>query len=130
MRTNEYLEKMEQYKSLPQDMDSMGSVVDTKTGNELVIGVSIHRDVYSKTGYVCNEDAPEELHACVCSLLEQIHEMAIIKTVLLKPEMIYGPICDGKEPTEGFVRYSHMALCALHESFKGVLQEQREKQMI
>ena len=130
MRIQEYLKKREKYMSLPDNMDSMGTVADSQTKNELIIGVSIHRDVYSKTGYICNEDAPDELHACVCSLLEQIHEMAIIKTVLLKPEMIYEPICDGEEPTESLVRYSHMVLCALNEVFKGILAEQKENKMI
>ena len=130
MKINEYVEKSKSYMVMPGNMDSMGNVIDTETKNELMIGVSIHRDVYSKTGYICNEDAPEELHACVCSLLEQIHEMAIIKTVLLKPEMVYGPICDGEEPTPELVRYSNMALCALNEVLKGIIFEQKENQMI
>ena len=130
MKAAEYMNKKEQYMSLPKDMDSLGTVVDPQTKNELAIGVSIRRDVYNKTGYACNENAPEELHACVCSLLEQIHEMPIIKTVLLKPEMVYGPICDGEEPEESIVRYSHMALCALNEAFKGVLANQKDRQMI
>lgn len=112
---------------MPNMVDSIGSVVDTKTKNELAIGVHIHRDVYSGAGYICNEDAPEILHACVCALLEQIHEMPIIKTVLLKPEMIYEAIGDENEITEEIVRYSNMTLCALHEAFKGYLYENERK---
>lgn len=109
---------------LPENMDSMGRVVDPETNIELIIGASIHRDLYQKTGYVCSEYAPEEFHVCICSLLEQIQGMAIIKTILLTPENVYAPICGEHEPTKEMVRYSQMAICALREVLKGILYEQ------
>lgn len=124
INVREYLQKKEQYYGLPENMDSMGRVVDRKTNNELIIGVSVYRDLYDKTGYLCNEEAPEELHVCACSLLDHVQKMAIIKTVLLTPKEIYESICGEAEPSEELIYYSNMALCALRESLKGVLYEQ------
>lgn len=122
MKLKDYLNIKDQY-SMPENIDSVGRVVDERRKNELLIGIHIHREVYSETGYICNENAPELLHACVCVLLKHIHEMPIIKTVLLKPEMIYEKICDKDEITEEIVHYSNMAMYALNEALKGYLFE-------
>lgn len=126
MKIREYLDRKEQYPMLSKS-DCIGRVVDIEKGLELVIGVQITRDVYSKMGYLCNEDAPELLHVCVCAMFEQIFEMPIIKTILLKPEMICQSFCEENEVSEEVKRYSVMALYALREAFKGHLKERNKK---
>lgn len=124
MKVNEFICKKEQY-PMNKELDNVGNVIDTETNTELIIGVHIHREVYSKMGYICNEDAPELLHACVCALFELIFEMPVIKTIVLTPELIYKSICEENEVTEEIVRYSAMALCALSEAFKGYLAKRK-----
>lgn len=120
-----YADMRERY-PLPDQMESAGNVVDPLTGHMLAVGIRTHRKLYAETGYICDPKAPEELHACVCSMLGQIQGEAIIKTVLLTPETIYGPICKGARPTKEMVHYSEMALRALLEAFKGYLNDDKE----
>ncbi len=125
MKINEYLHKKDQYPML-KDFDSVGNVVDTEMKNELLIGVKIHRDVYSQMGYHLNEDAPELLHACVCAMFELIFEMPIIKTILLTPDAICDLLCDKEEVTDEMRRYAAMALTGLREAFAGHLAERNK----
>ncbi|MGN0373025.1 MAG: hypothetical protein ACI4F3_09435 [Enterocloster sp.] len=112
---------------LPEYMESAGNAADPATGHVLSVGIMTRRKLYSEVGYICDADAPEELHACVCSMLEQIKGQAIIKTVLLTPRMIYEPVCGGEKPTEQLMHYADMALCALNQAFKGYLSNEREE---
>jgi hypothetical protein len=107
---------------LPEEMESAGNVADRGTGHVLSIGIVTHRELYWKTGYICDTDAPETMHACVCSLLKQIQKMPVIKTVLLTLEMIYTQICKGNAPTPEILHYSQMALCALQKALEGYLK--------
>lgn len=125
MKIKEYADKKDLYPML-KDFDSVGNVVDPQEKNELLIGVKIGRDVYSKMGYYCNEDAPKLLHACVCALFEIIYEMPIIKTVLLTPDNITELLCEKEEVTEEMRRYAAMALYGLREAFAGHLEERKK----
>jgi len=127
MKTKEYSQKKDQYPMI-KDFDSVGNVIDTEKNNELLLGVKIHRDVYSLMGYNLNEDAPELLHACVCAMCEVIFEMPIIKTVLLTPDNICELLCEKEEVTEEMTRYAAMALTALREAFAGHLSERKRLQ--
>lgn len=122
MNLEKYLCLRENY-PLPEQMESAGHVHDPKTGHVLAVGIMTHRKLYSEIGYVCDADAPDELHACVCSMMELVKGMALIKTALLTPEMIYAPICEEEQPTEELVYYANMALCALNQALKGYLSE-------
>lgn len=112
---------------LPEQMESAGNVVDPVTSHVLSVGIRTHRKLYAEVGYVCDSEAPEALHACVCSMLEQIKGNAVIKTALLTPGMIYQPVCENDKPTEEMIHYSEMALCALHEALKGYLANLKEE---
>ena len=124
MKIKEYAALREAYR-MPEHVECAGNAVDWENNAWLSIGVSIQRDTYHETGYLCYEGASEVFHACVCALLEQIRDMPIIKTVLLTPEMIYGPVCQGEEPTEEMRYCASMALCALREAFQGCLTLRR-----
>ena len=128
MKIKDYADKKDIYTIKSNlDYDGIGSVADPETNNELVIAFKIHRDVFSKTAYLCNEDAPELLHACVCSMFELIYEMPIIQTVLLTPSMIWEKLCEPEDNvTEEIRRFSTMALCGLREAFTGYLSERQK----
>ena len=120
MKIKEYAALRQKYR-MPQPVGAAGNAVDQKTGAYLSIGIVVHRDTYQKTGYLCHEEATDGFHACVCSLLEQIQDMPIIKTVLLTPDMVWAPLCEGEEPPEEIKYASTMALCALREALRGHL---------
>lgn len=124
MKIKEYAKLKDKY-TLPEEMISAGNVKESQSGHVLAVGFNTKRYVYSEIGYVCDKEAPEVMHACVCALMEQVFEMPLIKTVLLKPEMIYEKICESEQPSEEVVYYSNMALCALNEAFKGYLTLQQ-----
>lgn len=120
MKIKEYAVLRQKY-CMPEQVGAAGNAVDRKTGAYLSIGIVVQRDTYHKTGYLCHEDASDVFHACVCSLLEQIQDMPIIKTVLLTPDMVWKPLCEEGEPSEEIKYASSMALCALREAFRGHL---------
>lgn len=128
MKIQEYACKKDVYAiKTYTEYDGIGSVADSEMKNELVIAVKIHRDVFSKTGYLCNAEAPELLHACVCAMFELVFEMPIIQTVLLTPDMIWEKFYEPEEEvTEELKRYASMALCGLREAFTGYLTERRK----
>lgn len=70
---------------MPADAAGIGTASDPETGDVIAIGVVTRRRTYNKTGYICQKDAPAELHACACALLELVQDMPVIKTVLLRP---------------------------------------------
>ena len=55
---------------MPADAAGIGTASDPETGDVIAIGVVTRRRTYNKTGYICQKDAPAELHACACALLE------------------------------------------------------------
>lgn len=131
MKIQQYAELREQYR-MPEEVECAGNVVDKETGAWLSVGILVQRDTYHRTGYLCREDASETFHACVCALLQQIQDMPLIKTVLLKPEIIYDVLCEGEEPTEEIRYASSMALSALRQALQGILSTraaERKKQV-
>ena len=131
MKIQEYAALRDNYK-LPAQMEGAGNVLDKESGHVLAIGFNTHRDVYKELGYICDPDAPEVFHACVCAVLETVYQMPLVKTVLLTPEMAYEKICGNEKPTEEIERYTYMALCALNEGLRGYVNmrnEKREKAM-
>ncbi len=125
MDLERYADKRERY-PLPEQMESAGNVVDPVTGHVLSVGIMTYRRTYAQVGYVCDQGAPKELHACVCSMLEQIQGGAVIKAALLRPEAVYEPICVGGEPTKELIHYAEMALCAMEQALKGYLKGLKE----
>lgn len=121
MKIQEYAALREEYQ-MPDEVECAGNAVDRETGAWLSIGARIHRDTYQKTGYLCRQDASETFHACVCSLLRQIQDMPVIKTVLLTPEMVLTPLCEeGEAPTEEMRYAASMALSALRQTLRGYI---------
>ena len=55
---------------MPADAAGIGTASDPESGDVIAIGVVTRRRTYNKTGYICQKDAPAELHACACALLE------------------------------------------------------------
>ena len=49
---------------MPEDAVAVGTAADRETGDLVAIGVVTRRTTYARTGYVCQKDAPAELHAC------------------------------------------------------------------
>ena len=88
---------------------------------DVAIGVVTRRKTYARTGYVCQKDAPAELHACACALLELIQDMPVIKTVLLKPEDICAKLTDA--PPEKLLRLSTLCLAALRQTLSACQTE-------
>ena len=125
MELERYAALREKY-PLPAQMESEGHAVDKKTGHVLAVGIKTHRRLYWEAGYTCDVGAPMELHACACALMELIQGMAVIKTILLTPEMVYRPVCKGDKPTKELIYFSQMALCALNQAFQGYLGELAE----
>ncbi len=70
MDLERYADKRERY-PLPEQMESAGNVVDPVTGHVLSVGIMTYRRTYAQVGYVCDQGAPKELHACVCSMLSR-----------------------------------------------------------
>lgn len=125
MNIEEYAARKDYYR-MPEQVECAGNAVDQERGTWLSIGVVTHRDTYQKVGYLCHDGASQVFHACVCALLSQIQDMPIIKTMLLTPETVYGPLCQGEIPDQE-VRYcTSMALCALREAFRGCLAVRRD----
>ncbi len=120
MKIKQYADLRNKY-TLPKEMLCSGNVRESKYGHVLAVGFNTKRYVYSEIGYICDESAPDVLHACACAMMELVFEMPLIKTVLLKPEMICEKICGNEEPSEELLYYSNMVLCGLNEAFKGYL---------
>lgn len=121
--------KIEEYAALrgkypmPEDAVAVGTAADKETGDLVAIGAVTRRKTYARTGYLCQKDAPAELHACVCALLELVQNMPVIKTVLLKPEDICARLCPGEQPGPGLLRRSALALSALRQALSACLTE-------
>lgn len=120
MKLAEYAALKDRYR-MPDQVECAGNAVDRERGTWLSIGVVTHRDTYQEVGYLCHDGASQTFHACVCALLRQIQDMPIIKTVLLTPESVYGPICEGEEPSREIRYCADMALCALRQALRGCL---------
>lgn len=84
MKIEEYAAMRDKY-PMPADAAGIGTASDPETGDVIAIGVVTRRRTYNKTGYICQKDAPAELHACACALLELVQDMPVIKTALLRP---------------------------------------------
>lgn len=106
---------------MPEDAVAVGTAADRETGDLVAIGVVTRRKTYARTGYVCQKDAPAELHACACALQELIQDMPVIKTVLLKPEYICAKLIDA--PPEKLLRLSTLCLAALRQTLSACLTE-------
>lgn len=117
---------MKELFALPDQMECAGNVVDKKSGHVLAVGINTKRKLYAELGYICDTEAPDALHACACAMIELVIGMPVIKTVLLTPDQIYGPICEGETPTEELIYYSNMVLCALNQAFQGYLKTEKE----
>ncbi|MFR5780897.1 MAG: hypothetical protein ACLUEK_03165 [Oscillospiraceae bacterium] len=91
------------------------------TGDVIAIGIVTRRRTYNKTGYICQKDAPAELHACACALLELVQDMPVIKTALLRPEDVCARLCGDETPDPSLLRHSALALAALCQSLQACL---------
>lgn len=108
---------------MPADAVSAGTASDPDTGDVIAIGIVTRRRTYNKTGYICQKDAPAELHACACALLELVQDMPVIKTVLLRPEDVCARLCGDETPAPSLLRRAALALTALRQALQGLLAE-------
>lgn len=108
---------------MPADAAGIGTASDPETGDVIAIGVVTRRRTYNKTGYICQKDAPAELHACACALLELVQDMPVIKTVLLRPEDVCARLCGDETPASSLLRRAALALTALRQALQGLLAE-------
>lgn len=122
MKIEEYAAMRDKY-PVPADAAGIGTASDPETGDVIAIGVVTRRRTYNKTGYICQKDAPAELHACACALLELVQDMPVIKTVLLRPEDVCARLCGDETPDPSLLRRSALALAALRQSLQGLLAE-------
>lgn len=105
---------------MPADAAGIGTASDPETGDVIAIGVVTRRRTYNKTGYICQKDAPAELHACACALLELVQDMPVIKTALLRPEDVCARLCGDETPAPSLLRRSALALAALRQALQGL----------
>lgn len=122
MKIEEYAAMRDKY-PMPADAAGIGTASDPETGDVIAIGVVTRRRTYNKTGYICQKDAPAELHACACALLELVQDMPVIKTVLLRPEDVCARLCGDETPVPSLLRRSALALAALRQALQGLLAE-------
>ena len=120
MKIEEYAAMRDKY-PMPADAAGIGTASDPETGDVIAIGVVTRRRTYNKTGYICQKDAPAELHACACALLELVQDMPVIKTVLLRPEDVCARLCGDETPDPSLLRRSALALAALRQSLQACL---------
>lgn len=120
MKIEEYAAMRDKY-PMPADAAGIGTASDPETGDVIAIGVVTRRRTYNKTGYICQKDAPAELHACACALLELVQDMPVIKTVLLRPEDVCARLCGDETPAPSLLRRSALALAALRQSLQACL---------
>lgn len=106
---------------MPADAAGIGTASDPETGDVIAIGVVTRRRTYNKTGYICQKDAPAELHACACALLELVQDMPVIKTVLLRPEDVCARLCGDETPAPSLLRRAALALTALRQALQACL---------
>lgn len=122
MKIEEYAAMRDKY-PMPADAAGIGTASDPETGDVIAIGVVTRRRTYNKTGYICQKDAPAELHACACALLELVQDMPVIKTVLLRPEDVCARLCGDETPASSLLRRAALALTALRQALQGLLAE-------
>lgn len=122
MKVEEYAAMRDKY-PMPADAAGIGTASDPETGDVIAIGVVTRRRTYNKTGYICQKDAPAELHACACALLELVQDMPVIKTVLLRPEDVCARLCGDETPAPSLLRRAALALTALRQALQGLLAE-------
>lgn len=122
MKIEEYAAMRDKY-PMPADAAGIGTASDPETGDVIAIGIVTRRRTYNKTGYICQKDAPAELHACACALLELVQDMPVIKTVLLRPEDVCARLCGDETPAPSLLRRSALALAALRQALQGLLAE-------
>lgn len=122
MKVEEYAAMRDKY-PMPADAAGIGTASDPETGDVIAIGVVTRRRTYNKTGYICQKDAPAELHACACALLELVQDMPVIKTVLLRPEDVCARLCGDETPAPSLLRRAALALAALRQALQGLLAE-------
>lgn len=122
MKIEEYAAMRDKY-PMPADAAGIGTASDPETGDVIAIGVVTRRRTYNKTGYICQKDAPAELHACACALLELVQDMPVIKTVLLRPEDVCARLCGDETPAPSLLRRAALALTALRQALQGLLAE-------
>lgn len=122
MKIEEYAAMRDKY-PMPADAAGIGTASDPDTGDVIAIGVVTRRRTYNKTGYICQKDAPAELHACACALLELVQDMPVIKTVLLRPEDVCARLCGDETPAPSLLRRAALALTALRQALQGLLAE-------
>ena len=120
MKIEEYAAMRDKY-PMPADAAGIGTASDPETGDVIAIGVVTRRRTYNKTGYICQKDAPAELHACACALLELVQDMPVIKTVLLRPEDVCARLCGDETPASSLLRRAALALAALRQSLQACL---------
>lgn len=120
MKVEEYAAMRDKY-PMPADAAGIGTASDPETGDVIAIGVVTRRRTYNKTGYICQKDAPAELHACACALLELVQDMPVIKTALLRPEDVCARLCGDETPAPSLLRRSALALAALRQSLQACL---------
>lgn len=122
MKIEEYAAMRDKY-PMPADAAGIGTASDPETGDVIAIGVVTRRRTYNKTGYICQKDAPAELHACACALLELVQDMPVIKTALLRPEDACARLCGDETPAPSLLRRAALALTALRQALQGLLAE-------
>ena len=122
MKIEEYAAMRDKY-PMPADAAGIGTASGPDTGDVIAIGVVTRRRTYNKTGYICQKDAPAELHACACALLELVQDMPVIKTVLLRPEDVCARLCGDETPAPSLLRRAALALTALRQALQGLLAE-------
>lgn len=122
MKIEEYAAMRDKY-PMPADAAGIGTASDPETGDVIAIGVMTRRRTYNKTGYICQKDAPVELHACACALLELVQDMPVIKTALLRPEDVCARLCGDETPALSLLRRAALALTALRQALQGLLAE-------
>lgn len=120
MKIEDYAALRDNY-PMPEDAVAVGTAADPETGDLVAIGIVTRRKTYARAGYLCQKDAPAELHACACALLELIQDMPVIKTVLLKPGDICAKLSDA--PPEGLRRPAALCLAALSQTLSACLTE-------
>ena len=120
MKIEEYAAMRDKY-PMPADAAGIGTASDPETGDVIAIGIVTRRRTYNKTGYICQKDAPAELHACACALLELVQDMPVIKTALLRPEDVCARLCGDETPAPSLLRRSALALAALRQSLQACL---------
>ena len=125
MKITEYAALRGEY-LMPEDAECAGSAADKSLGWVLAIGAVTRRETWNRLGYVCHRDADARFHAAVCSLLRLAQDMPVIKTVLLKPEDVCAPICEGEAPDPMLLRAASLALAALREALKAHLAEEKQ----